>query len=270
MKGIIAVILFIFSSTLWGLHELPDRLFHVYFLDVGQGDSILIKTPENHRILIDGGPGRKVINEMSGVMPFFEKNIDLMILTHPHADHVEGLIEVLKKYEVNNVLLTGVEYDSAIYEEFLKVIAEKNIDVFFADSSVDFRFGDVLLDTIYPGHQIDGETFSNVNNSSVAVRIIYGEIAILLTGDLQAESEKDLVANGIELKSNIFKAGHHGSKNASTLEFLKEVRPEIVVIQSGEENKYGHPHEETMENFVASGVKKVYRNDLDGRIEFAF
>ncbi len=270
MQKIFVFILSIFIAVNWALFELPDELLHVHFLDIGQGDSIFIKTPENHKILIDGGPDGKVIGELSELMPFFDKTIDLMILTHPHADHVSGLIEVLKKYEVKNVLLTGATYDSEVYSEFLRELGESERGVFLARSSSDFMFGDVLLDTIYPFYQIGGETFSNLNNTSVAVRISYGDLSILLTGDLEGEAEKELIKADVELKSDIFKAGHHGSKNASTLEFLERVQPEIVVIQSGEDNKFGHPHAETLENFEKIGVGRVYRNDVDGRIEFVF
>ena len=268
--GIIVFVLGIFGMTSWALFELPDQLLHVYFLDIGQGDSIFIKTPENHKILIDGGPNGRVLNELSEIMPFFDKTIDLIILTHPHADHVGGLIEVLKKYEVKNVLLTGVEYDSEMYVEFLRELGEGERGVFLAKNSSDFMLGDVLFDTFYPFDQLDGDELSNINNSSIVMRVSHGDMSILLTGDLESKAEKELIKTNIELESDIFKAGHHGSRTASTLEFLQRVQPEIVVIQSGEDNKFGHPHTETLENFKEIGVEKIYRNDLDGRIEFVF
>lgn len=250
--------------------QLPDGKFHIYFLDIGQGDSVLIKTPENHQILIDGGPENIVIEELGEVLPFFDKSIDFVVLTHPHADHVDGLIEVIKRFNVNNVLITGVFYDSPDYKEFLRIIKEKNINVLFAESLTDFRFGDTILDIIYPKNSIIDKKFPNANNSSIAMRVLYKNIKILLTGDLEAEAEQKLIQTGFDLKADIFKAGHHGSKTSSTMDLLKKIQPTVVVIQSGAGNSFGHPHKEALDNFEKFGVKKIFRNDLNGRVEFIF
>ncbi len=250
--------------------QIPDQKFHIYFLDIGQGDSILIKTPQNHQILIDGGPGNTVIEELGEVLPFFDKSIDLIVLTHPHADHVDGLIEVIKRFNVDNVLITGVFYDSPDYKEFLNEIKEKNINVLFVESVTDFRFGNTVLDIIYPKNRIVGKKFPNANNSSIAMRVLYKNIKILLTGDIEAEAEQKLIQTGLDLKADIFKAGHHGSKTSSSIDLLRKIRPTIAIIQSGAENSFGHPHKETLENFKKIGVKKIFRNDLQGRIEFIF
>jgi len=250
------------------LRQLPDDRFHVYFLDIGQGDSILIKTPQNHQILIDGGPENTVVEELSEVIPYFDKSIDLMVLTHPHEDHLAGLVEVLERYEVENVLFTGVQYKSGTYFEFLKRI--EGLNIFFAEAGTDFQFGNVLLDVIYPFESVALENFENVNNSSVAIRVVFGEIVILLTGDLEVEAEEVLIESGVDLEAYLFKAGHHGSRTSSTWELLKKVQPAVVVIQSGEGNSYDHPHPETLRNFARIGVEKVFRNDLEGRVEFVF
>ncbi|MBI4975261.1 MBL fold metallo-hydrolase [Candidatus Peregrinibacteria bacterium] len=258
------------------ISQIPDNKFHIYFLDIGQGDSVLIKTPQNHQMLIDGGPNSSVIERLSGIMPFFDNSIDFIILTHPHADHVNGLIEVLKKYSVNAILMTGVSSKSPIYEEFLRTVYNKKIPVFIAESKTDFKFGNVFFDVIYPFNQISGEYFENPNNSSVAVKVSYkDELSrvsekILLTGDLQDIIESKLVDAGIDLKANILKAGHHGSKNASSLKFLNKVKPDFAVIQSGKDNRFGHPHKQTLDNLKKAGVKKIYRNDMDGTVEFVF
>ena len=126
------------------------------------------------------------------------------------------------------------------------------------------------FDVIYPEKQILGKTFGNLNNSSIAIKIFYKGKTILLTGDLEAEAEEELIKSGIDLKADIFKAGHHGSKTSSTKAFLSRVKPEIVVIQSGQGNKFGHPNKETLENLEEIGVEKIYRNDLEGRVEFVF
>lgn len=256
----------VLAAAFW---QIPDRRFHVYFLNIGQGDSIMIKTPENHHILVDGGPENFVLNELIEIMPFFDKQIDLVILTHPHADHVSGLIEVLKRYHVDNILITGVDYGSPEYSEFLKEISTRNVRVFLAESKTDFKFGEVFVDILYPEKQLISEQFDNPNNSSIAMMVKFRDKKILLTGDLELEGEAGLIRTGARLKANIFKAGHHGSRTSSSLNLLKLVRPKIVVIQSGKENSYGHPHEETLNNLSKLGIK-VYRNDQAGRVEFVF
>lgn len=258
-------------GLIFGIQQIPDNRFHIYFLDIGQGDSIFVKTPENHQILIDGGPKNRVLEEMNYVMPFFDRSIDMVVLTHPHADHVDGLVEVLKKYEVAAVLITGVIFKNPSYEEFLREIEKQNIKVFIAESGTDFKFGETIFDIIYPKKQLIGDKFENVNNSSVAMKIIYGDKEILLTGDLEKEVEAELVEDyGSTLKADILKAGHHGSNSSSTTEFLDQVKPEIVIIQSGENNSYGHPNSESLANMQKAGVRKILRNDLEGRIEFIF
>lgn len=256
----------ILAAAFW---QIPDRRFHVYFLNIGQGDSIMIKTPENHHILVDGGPENFALNELIEIMPFFDKQIDLVILTHPHADHVSGLIEVLKRYRVDNILITGVDYESSEYAEFLKEISAQDMPVFLAESKTDFKFGEVLVDILYPEKQLMFEQFDNPNNSSIAMMVKFHDKKILLTGDLELEGETGLIRTGADLKANIFKAGHHGSRTSSSLNLLKLVRPKIVVIQSGKENSYGHPHKETLNNLSKLGIK-VYRNDQAGRVEFVF
>lgn len=265
--GVLAVAYFCLVAAFM---QLPDNKFHIYFLNVGQGDAILIKTPENHQILIDGGPQNFVLEELTEIIPFFDKSIDLLVLSHPHADHLEGLIEVLGRFKVERVLYTGVNFSNSVYDQFLRELEVQNVEVFIAESKTDFKFGDVFLDIIYPFDSVVNESFKNVNNSSVGMKVIYKENTILLTGDLEIEAETEILEEGVNLKADIYKAGHHGSRSSSSWEFLEKIMPEVVVIQSGEGNSYGHPHPETIRNFFRANVKSIYRNDLMGRIEFEF
>lgn len=254
--------LWIFAAL---FYELPDRRFHIYFFDIGQGDSIFIKTPDNQQILIDGGPGNLVLEELGNVMPFFDRSLDLIVLTHPHADHMNGLIEVLNRYEVSAILMTDVGFEGEAYEEFLGLLPE----VLIADSSKDMRFGEVYLDVLYPIDPASGRYFENVNNSSIAMKVTFRDLEILLTGDLEIEGEAELVrAYGDSLKADILKAGHHGSRTSSTVDFLAKVAPVTVVIQSGKDNSFGHPHPETLRKFKRMGIEDVRRNDLLGTVEF--
>ena len=239
----------------------------VNFLDVGQGDSILIQTPNNHIILVDGGAETAVLTELNDVLPFLQKKIDLLVLTHPHSDHIEGLVPVIEKYDVESALITGVDYTNSYYDEFLKDLRGE-ARIYFAYAGTDFEFDDgVFVDVLYPFAPIVGEEFENLNNSSIVLRITYGENEILLTGDAESEVETELLESGVPLQSDVMKAGHHGSRTATSSEFLEEVAPSIVVIQCGSDNSFGHPHQETLDNL--SGID-VYRNDLDGRVTLRF
>lgn len=247
-----------------------SRLTHgcliVYFLDVGQGDSILIKTPSDKIILIDGGPGTEVLTELNAVLPFFKKNIDLLILTHPHADHVEGLAPVTARYQIDSALITGVEYANEYYEKLLSGLRDDGADIYFADETTDFSFDDgVFVDVLYPFESIAGESFEDMNDTSIVTRIIYGDESILLAGDCTEKVEEKLLEYGSFLDSDIFKASHHGSKYSNSLPFLEAVSPDTVVIQVGE-NDFGHPTEEALLNFEEINAE-IFRNDLDGRIE---
>ncbi len=254
-----------------GWRELPDGRAHLWFLDVGQGDAVLIQTPEGHNVLIDGGPKSKVLEELSEVLAYFNRQIDLMVLTHPHADHLEGLVEVLKRYEVGAVLITGVGYNNHYYDEFLRDVGamrdDGELDVFVAEAGMDFKVGSLYLDVLYPFEPLIGRTISNVNNSSIVIRATLGWRA-MLTGDCEVECEEEILEAGFELGADILKAGHHGSKTASSAEFVEAVGPEIAVIQLGEDNKFGHPHAETLRAFYRAGIREIFRNDLDGRISF--
>ncbi|MBU1151565.1 MBL fold metallo-hydrolase, partial [Patescibacteria group bacterium] len=202
------------------------------------------------------------------VMPYTDSSIDFVVLTHPHADHLDGLVEVLERFEVGAVLITGVFADDDTYFEFLDKVAE--VPVYFAESGTDFLFGDLKMDVLYPFSQIVGEEFKNLNNSSVVLMIESGDLRILLTGDAEGEVEQELIERYFgKLKSDILKAGHHGSKTASSAGFLSVVRPDVVVVQVGEGNSFSHPHEESLRAFEALGAT-VRRNDLEGIIEFIF
>lgn len=285
---IAAGIVLLYAGFLWAFFELPDEKMHVWFLDVGQGDSILIQTPDGANVLVDGGPGGSggaggssggILEKLASHLPFFNKKIDLIVLTHPHSDHLNGLVEVLKKYEVNAVMMTGIEYNNSYYEEFLREVCLVNDEtsatgrredcprVFIANASQDFRFGEVYFDVIYPFYSLVGAEFEDVNDSSIAMRVSYGERSVLLTGDDSALVESEILRAGFDVSAEIFKASHHGSKTANSLPFLQAVSPSTVVIQVGADNKFGHPHAEALEVFGEVGVREVRRNDWEGDVE---
>lgn len=262
----VAVGLFIGCILGWShWHRLPHGRLIVDFLDVGQGDSILITTPDAQRILIDGGPEQTVLTELGEVMPFLHRRLDLVVLTHPHADHVMGLVQVLRRYDVGGVLISGVTYKSDIYDAFLAEVAEQHIPLTLADDDADWRWGEVTFNVLYPFSLMMGASVDNVNNASVVLLIEYKGHRILLSGDVEQAIEAELLAARVDLDADIFKAGHHGSRTSSTEAFLDAVRPDSVIIQSGEGNSYDHPHPETLEHLTERDID-VYRNDLHGRV----
>jgi competence protein ComEC len=258
----------LFVLLFFCLQTLGDGLLHVYFLDIGQGDSILIKTPSLEYILIDGGPDDKVLQELSAVMPFYERTIDVVMLSHPHADHVNGLVEVLQRYNVRQVVMTGAKYHDEGYKKLLELISDKSIPVIFiGGGGVDYRMGGVVLDFLYPFTSVQGKRFENINNSSITLRLIYGGDVFFFSGDLEVEGEEKIVERGLDLLADVMKAGHHGSRTASSEGVLDRILPLASVILCGIDNSFSHPHAETVQNFQKRGIR-IYRTDLDGRIEF--
>lgn len=249
------------------IYSLGDGLLHIHILDIGQGDAMLIRTPAMEYILVDGGPDAKVLQEIAEVMPFYERTIDVMILSHPHADHIDGLIDVLERYDVRQVFITGVAYSYPAYHVFLDLLDEKGVGVVFAGNGKDFRLGNVIIDNLYPFEPVQGRQFSNLNNSSITFRLIYGLKKFYFSGDLEVEGEEKLVESGLDLNADVFKAGHHGSRTSSSEVILDSVAPDFAAISCGIDNSFKHPHFETIQNLQIRNIR-IYRTDIDGRIEF--
>ncbi len=248
------------------LRSLPDGNLHVRVMDIGQGDAILITMPTSERILVDGGPDDKVIYELSRWMPFYEKTIDMVILTHPHADHVNGLIEVLKRYQVKNVLMAGVEYKSAGYAAFLEEIYQRKIPVIFATGNNDFQLGTAIIDMLFPFNSTQGQSFVNIHGSSIVFRLIYGKNIFLFTDDMEAEKENELIRAGLDLRADFLKVGHHGSHTSSSEPFLERIKPKYAAISCGVDNKFHHPRPITIQHLQERKIT-LLRTDLDGTIE---
>jgi len=254
----------------------PSNILHIYFCDVGQGDAILIKTPQNRQILVDGGQEDQVLKCLSEALPFYDRTLDLIVLTHPHADHVGGLTDVLRSYQVEKVVFWQVPYDSADYREFVELVREKNLPVLEVTTGetlaldqqtraeVWYPLSDEKLELL--GTPIDPYDGEDVNDSSIIFRLVCGDFETLLTGDATDSVLKLLLQQGIVEESDVLKVAHHGSKEGFEGEFLKKVNPKLAVISVGEGNRYGHPHQETLEGLENVGVG-VKRTDQGGTIE---
>ncbi len=221
----------------------------VVFADVGQGDMAAIITPSGHRIVVDGGPdAARAAQALGDALPFWARTVDLLILTHPHDDHIAGANEILRRYQVANILSRDLDFDSAGYAVWRNLAALEGANVVDARPGTVFEFADgVRIDVLSPPDALLSGTASDVDNASVVVRVVYGERSFLLTGDLFAEGERALVESGQTLRSDVLKVAHHGSDTSSTGALLDAVAPSAAVISAGADNPFGHPSEEVRE-----------------------
>ena len=240
----------------------------VAFLDVGQGDASLIKTPFGQNILIDGGSDYKIIERLEEELPWWDATIDLMILTHPHNDHVAGLIFVLERYDVKKILYTGVVHSVPAYLEWLKIIKAKNIPLVIIDRPQEIIFGNnCFLDIIYPRKSLLAKSVNNLNNSSIVAELDCEDRTVLFMGDAETEVEEELIKIGDLGSVEILKVGHHGSNTSSNQEFLELVNPQKAIISAGKDNKFGHPSLRIIKRLERLGAE-ILRTDLDGTIRF--
>jgi len=254
--------LFCFTVGLWmHVYDLARAApIEISFLDVGEGDAIFININGLYQILIDGGPGKKILQELPQVLDFGDKTIDLVIATHPDQDHIEGLISVFKNYEVKYMAWSGLEKKTLVFEEWIKMAGNAKA-VRTANNGDKIFFGNTELAILSPE---SGKEFKDVNTGSIVARLKKGGISFLLTGDINKKQELELVSKQVE--SNVLKVAHHGSNGSSSQEFLNAVAPEIAVISAGENNFYGHPHKEVLQKLEGLGIK-IMRTDESGTIQ---
>lgn len=238
----------------------------VAFLDVGQGDAIFITAPTGRQMLVDGGPGASVLRELGKVMPFYDRSIDVVLATHADQDHIGGLVEVLKRFDVDLFVRTNTTSTSAVYLELEDLVREKNIkeEIIMVPEIISLGAG-AEFGILFPTQNTAGwET----NDASIVGKLIYGQNSFLLTGDSPQKIEKYLVGKyGNILDSDVLKAGHHGSKTSSAELFIGTVSPLYTVISAGLNNRYGHPSPEVLD-LLAKFQEKVLETLGNGMIIF--
>lgn len=264
---VIVLCLSIFALSTRSYTNQKDGLLKIYFFDVGQGDAIFIEAPNGNQVLIDGGPDNKVVQKLGEAMPFYDKEIDMVVLTHSDADHITGLIEVLERYEVENIVYSNIVRKSALYEAWQEAVVEEGANIIdpVAGKVIDLGSG-VILSMTHPGESLAGKVLEKTNNESVVIMLKYGEVETLLTGDIEARAERQIILRGTNLEADILKVAHHGSKTSTTEEFLYDVSPQVAVIQVGAKNRYGHPTPEVLKRLEEYDIK-YYRTDIDGDIK---
>ena len=243
----------------------PQNL-RVHFLDVGQGDSIFIQTPDGVEVLIDGGSNGTVLRALAQQMSFFDRKIDMIVGTHPDSDHIGGLVDVLGRYEVDTILVTENISDTSTARRYFLAVDTEQAEVVYARTGQEFALGEfVKLVVLYPESAVaDMES----NASSIVLQLVYGETEVMLTGDAPKRIEEYLVlTNGEHLQSDVLKLGHHGSRTSTSELFLQEVNPTHAVVSAEKDGRYGHPHVEVTDLLFNYGVE-TYSTAEEGTVTF--
>lgn len=243
----------------------------IFALNVGQGDSLLIVTPGGKHVLIDAGTPQAGDDVVAALQKHHVSSIDLAVATHPHLDHIGGMGRVMKTMPVKAFLDSGQDYTSATYERMIKAIRDKGIKYIEAKRGMTFDLDPgIRLEVLNPAGNkkwiTDVRSGGSVQNAnSVVLRLTYGSFAMLFTGDAEAETEAEMMKAGEKVQAQVLKVGHHGSRYATSDEFLNAVKPQAAIISAGVDNKYGHPTQSTLDRLQADKAQ-IFRTDLQGEI----
>lgn len=244
----------------------PDTL-EIHFLDVGQGDAILIESPSGIDMLIDGGPDRSVMRKLPGELGIFDRTIDIVLATHPDKDHIAGLADVLDKYKVSYLIESGVEHNSPFVDALEDAAGnEKGLHRSVAHRGTRIDLGDgVYVDILFPDRDVSGV---ETNDGSIVLRLVYGNTSFVLGGDAPSKVEDYLVSlDAGSVRSDVLKASHHGSKTSTSAAWLEAVDPSVVLISAGKNNSYGHPAPDVVERIRESGAQ-ILSTMQEGTITF--
>lgn len=251
----IAVLVALNSWLLYLILVPQERKLEVHFLDVGQGDAILVESPGGIDLLIDGGPDRSVMRQLPRKLGFFDRTIDIVLATHPDKDHIAGLADVLNRYQVTNLIESGVQHDSPYVEALEEAAqAEPHLTRTLARRGMRIDLGDgAYADVLFPDRDV---SHIETNDGSVIIRLVYGNTSFLLNGDAPSKVE-DYIAllDPGSVKSDVLKAGHHGSKTSTSAAWLAAVDPAVVIVSAGKDNSYGHPAPDVVERILQSGAR---------------
>jgi len=262
------LVLFFSTVFVWSVvwqWSVDDEL-KIYFLDVGQGDAIFIQAPNRNQVLIDGGRNKSLIRSLSAVMPFYDRSLDLIIATHPDLDHIGGLPFVLDRFTVGAFMDPGVTVETLVFRALEESLERNEVQVLEARRGMRLVLDEgVFLDILFPDRDVSR---LDPNDASVIARLVYGQTAFMLTGDAPKKIEKYLVElDGQNLKSDVLKAGHHGSRTSTDILFAGFVAPTYGVISAGANNSYGHPHPEVLSVLADLDVVVVSTAEM-GTIKF--
>ena len=235
----------------------------VHFLDVGQGDSEFIELPGGKCMLIDAGTPEYSQTVIESINSYGYSSIDYLVATHPHADHIGGMSDVVERFDIGEIYMPKVFASTKAFENLLNAISDKDLKISTAKAGVEVYSDSFLkMEFLAPV----GNSYDDLNNSSAVLKISCGSNSFLFTGDAEELSEKEMLKNNYtSLDADVLKVGHHGSDSSSTYDFLNAVSPKYAAISCGVDNSYGHPHKETLESLDKAGVE-TYRTDKQGTI----
>jgi len=239
----------------------PTGTLQVYYLDVGQGDSTLIRTPYGQNVLIDGGTNGQGENVVKYLKHYGVKELEAVIATHPDADHIGGLDTVIDAIPVKSVYAPRVSHTTKTYKDFLMAVKNRGLKIKAAKAGLELPLDGVTAEFLAPV----GDYGKDLNAWSAVLKVTYKNTSYLFSGDAERKSESDMVKSGANLKADVYKVGHHGSDTSTSAEFLKAINPTYAVISAGKDNKYGHPKDVIMKRLKKSNIK-VFSTDQQGTI----
>ena len=263
-KAVLALLVLV-VLTIWGAVLFArDKKLHLFFFDVGQGDAILVRQGQ-FEILIDGGPDRSILTHLGRVLPPWDRRIEIVVLTHPHADHVTGLVEVIGRYEVGEVWGTGLIHTSDIYRSFLTGIRDNGLSFRVVAAGDRYEYEDLAVTVLAPFRNLAGMRLDNANLGSIVLKLSYGNFAALLTGDAEETVQAALLDRHGDLTATVLKVPHQGSRDADLPAFVSAVRPQLAILSVGPNNRYGHPHAEVLQRYRSLNIP-LLRTDRDGTV----
>lgn len=237
------------------LYRADTKLLTIAFLDVGQGDAIYVRAPGGGDMLIDGGPDRGTLRALAKVMPFYDRTVSVLTVSNPDKDHIAGFVPILERFRVGAVVEPGTVGASGVYGALVSEGDARAKRIVARRGTVIDLGGGARFEVLFPDRDVSGV---GTNTGSIVGRLVYGDTSVMFPGDAPDEIEEYLVSlDGAKLKSDMLKAGHHGSRTSSAPEFVAAVDPDIAVISSGKGNSYGHPHKETLETLRTQGVETL-------------
>jgi competence protein ComEC len=250
------------NILVWSLFfSLPDGRLHLKIYDVGQGDAVFLHTPGGYKVLIDGGPNEKILDYLGRELPFYSKKIDLLVLTHPQSDHLTGLVEVIKRYQIDNLWINGSENKTKLFDQWQVSLQKRGIPTTVVHQGDKMIFPDKTeIEVFWPKGEL---AFGDINAHSIVVLVSYGSFDALLTGDADKQVQPYTSNSG---HVEVFKVPHHGSKESIDREFVRTISPAVSVISVGSKNSHGHPSFEAINSLEKLG-SKVYRTDKNGTVE---
>ena len=261
-------LLFIFTAATWLAvwWETPSKYLTVAFLDVGQGDAILITAPNNNQVLIDGGPDRSVIRALGQAMPFYDRSIDLVLESHPDQDHIGGLPEVFDRYNITGFIEPAFVAETSVYQKLEEDVTKEKSSHLIAQAGTKIILSpEVILEIIEAKPATWGPRGGkpDTNYSSIIAKLTYASTSFLFMGDASIKLENKLLATEAgELKADVLKVAHHGAKSSNSLALLRAIKPEIAIISVGAKNRYNHPSPETINWLKIIGAEILQTKDL--------